>query len=195
MKRQATVERKTGETEIRVHLNLDGTGRYDITTGLPFMDHMLAQVARHGLFDMDVRARGDTEVDGHHTVEDLGITLGDCFKKAVGEGRGIRRFGSATVPLHEALTCVSLDVSGRPHLSFKMNLPRDKVGDFDVELAEEFFNGFVSHAGVTLHVRLLAGANAHHILESAFKAFARALDSGTRIDERVSGIPSTKGLL
>jgi len=195
MKREANIQRKTRETDINIVLHLDGEGKYEISTGLPFMDHMLSQVARHGLFDLEIRAKGDTEVDGHHTVEDVGITLGECFKKALGEGRGIRRFGTATVPLNEALTSVSLDISGRSHLSFNMRLPKEKVGEFDVELVEEFFNAFASHAGITLHIRRLSGSNLHHILESAFKAFARALDSGTRIDERVSGIPSTKGVL
>lgn len=195
MKRKGNHYRKTKETEIEVLITLDGEGKDDIQTGIPFMDHMLAQISRHGLFDLKVKAVGDTEIDGHHTVEDLGITLGEAFKLALGDGKGIRRFGTASIPLDEALTSVSLDISGRPHLSFHGSLPKEKVGDFDVELVEEFFRAFTSKAGITLHIRLLSGNNLHHIIESIFKSFARALDEGTRLDERVKGVPSTKGVL
>ncbi|MBI5184986.1 MAG: imidazoleglycerol-phosphate dehydratase HisB [Nitrospinae bacterium] len=195
MKREGKHYRKTKETEIDVRLVLDGEGRYEIHTGIPFMDHMLAQLSRHGLFDLEINAKGDTEIDGHHTVEDLGITLGESFKKALGEGKGIRRFGMASIPLDEALASVSLDISGRAHLSFPGGLPKEKVGNFDVELVEEFFRSFTSNAGITLHIRLLSGNNLHHILESIFKSFARALDEGTRFDERVKDVPSTKGVL
>ena len=194
-KREGSRRRKTKETDIEIEINLDGAGRYEINTGVPFMDHMLAQVARHGLFDMKVSAKGDTEIDGHHTVEDVGISLGEAVKQALGDGKGIRRFGAASVPLNEALSSVSLDVSGRPFLVYDIKLPRDKVGDFDAELAEEFFRAFVASAGITLHIRLISGTNLHHILESIFKSFARALDHATQMDERVKDIPSTKGVL
>lgn len=194
-KREASRRRKTKETEIEVEIHLDGMGRYEINTGLPFLDHMLAQVARHGLFDMKVIAQGDTEIDGHHTVEDVGITLGEAFKQAMGDGKGIRRFGSASIPLNEALSSVSLDVSGRPFLVYDIKLAKDRVGDFDAELAEEFFHAFVANAGITLHIRLISGTNLHHILESIFKSFARALDYASQLDERVKDIPSTKGVL
>ncbi len=195
MKREAKTYRKTNETEIEAAIAIEGSGKYEIDTGVPFMDHMLAQIARHGLFDLDIKAKGDTEIDAHHTVEDLGITLGEAFKKAMGDSRGIRRFADASVPLNEALSSVSLDISGRPFLSYHVDIPKEKVGEFDVELAEEFFHAFVANAGITLHIRLISGTNLHHILESIFKSFARALDSGTQLDERVKGIPSTKGAL
>ena len=194
-KREGSRRRKTRETDIEIEINLDGAGRYEINTGVPFMDHMLAQVARHGLFDMKVSAKGDTEIDGHHTVEDVGISLGEAVKQALGDGKGIRRFGAASVPLNEALSSVSLDVSGRPFLVYDIKLSRDKGGDCDAELAEEFFRAFVASAGITLHIRLISGTNLHHILESIFKSFARALDHATQMDERVKDIPSTKGVL
>ena len=194
-KRVGSRRRKTKETDIEIEINLDGSGSYEINTGVPFMDHMLAQVARHGLFDMKVSAKGDTEIDGHHTVEDVGISLGEAVKQALGDGKGIRRFGAASVPLNEALSSVSLDVSGRPFLVYDIKLSKDKVGDFDTELAEEFFRAFVASAGITLHIRLISGTNLHHVLESIFKSFARALDHATQLDERVKDIPSTKGVL
>ncbi len=195
IKREANHNRKTNETEIEIQFSIDGNGKYEIDTGIPFLDHMLAQIARHGLFDLKVKAKGDIEIDGHHTVEDIGITLGKSFKKALGSGKGIRRFGTASVPLNEALISVSLDVSGRPFFVYDMNLPKEKVGDFDVELVEEFFQAFVANSGITLHIRFISGTNLHHILESTFKSFAKALDSGTQFDDRVKDIPSTKGTL
>lgn len=195
MNRLGKKHRKTNETEIEAEINLDGEGKHEIKTGIPFLDHMLCQIARHGLFDLKIKGQGDTEIDDHHTVEDIGITLGEAFKAAIGEGRGIQRFGMASVPLNEALTTVSLDISGRPFLSYNIDLPKEKVGGFDVELVEEFFHAFVAHSGITLHIHLVSGSNLHHIAESTFKSFARALDYGTRFDERVKDVPSTKGVL
>lgn len=193
--RQASVERNTKETQIRVTVNLDGTGVLKCETGLPFLDHMLDQVARHGLIDMDIHAVGDLEIDAHHTVEDLGITLGQAVYKAL-DRKGIRRYGHAYVPLDEALSRVVIDFSGRPGLEFHVPFTRGSVGGFDVDLFHEFFQGFVNHALVTLHIDTLRGHNAHHQIETVFKAFGRALRMAMEIDPRSSDvIPSTKGSL
>ena len=194
--RSATVKRDTKETQITVTLNLDGTGRSNLNTGLPFLDHMLDQVARHGMFDLDIEAQGDLHIDAHHTVEDVGITLGQAFTKALSDKRGIRRYGQAYVPLDEALSRVVLDCSGRPGLEFQVEFPRARVGDFDVDLFYEFFQGFINHALVTLHIDNLRGRNSHHIIETVFKAFGRALRMAVECDPRMEGIlPSTKGSL
>jgi imidazoleglycerol-phosphate dehydratase len=194
--RTATVTRKTAETEVAVTLNLDGTGKAKLATGVPFLDHMLDQVARHGMLDLDVAAKGDLHIDAHHTVEDIGITLGQAVAKAVGDKKGIRRFGHAYVPLDEALSRVVVDFSGRPGLEFHVPFTRGLIGEFDVDLVHEFFQGFVNHAQVTLHVDNLRGANAHHQAETAFKAFGRALRMAVEPDARAAGsVPSTKGTL
>lgn len=194
--RSAKVTRNTLETQIGVELNLDGTGKASFDTGLPFLDHMLDQVARHGLLDILVVARGDLHIDAHHTVEDLGITLGQAFSQAVGDKKGLTRYGHAYVPLDEALSRVVLDLSGRPGLAFNCNFVRSSIGDFDVDLFREFFQGFVNHAQVTLHIDNLAGGNAHHQAETIFKAFGRALRMALEADPRMAGMmPSTKGAL
>lgn len=195
--RTAEVSRETAETQIRVSLNLDGTGARQLDSGLPFLDHMLDQIARHGLIDLHVQAKGDLEIDAHHTVEDLGITLGQAFAKAIGDKRGVRRYGHAYVPLDEALSRVVVDLSGRPGLEFGVTWKRSMVGQFDLDLIHEFFQGFVNHAQVTLHVDNLKGENAHHQCETIFKAFARALRMAVEVDPRLSSdvIPSTKGAL
>ncbi|WP_058020638.1 imidazoleglycerol-phosphate dehydratase HisB [Pseudohongiella spirulinae] len=193
--RQASVERNTKETQIRASVNLDGTGELKCQTGLPFLDHMLDQIARHGLIDMDIHAVGDLEIDAHHTVEDLGITLGMAFNKAL-DRKGIRRYGHAYVPLDEALSRVVIDFSGRPGLEFHVPFTRASVGGFDVDLFYEFFQGFVNHALVTLHVDNLRGMNTHHQIETVFKAFGRALRMAMEIDPRSADVvPSTKGCL
>ena len=193
--RQAEVSRNTKETQIRVELNLDGSGVSKLDTGLPFLDHMLDQVARHGIFDLDVAAKGDLQIDAHHTVEDIGITLGQAFAKAVGDKQGVRRYGHAYVPLDEALTRVVVDLSGRPRLEFYIDFSRARIGEFDVDLIHEFFQGFINHAQVTLHIDNLRGDNAHHQAETAFKAFGRALRMAVEPDLRTQGVPSTKGSL
>jgi imidazoleglycerol-phosphate dehydratase len=194
--RTADLSRTTSETRIRVALNLDGSGRAQLATGIGFFDHMLEQIARHGLVDLTVEAQGDLHIDGHHTVEDVGITLGQAFAQAVGDKRGVRRYGHAYVPLDEALSRVVIDLSGRPGLVWEVPFTRAMVGEFDVDLAHEFFQGFVNHAGVTLHVDNLRGANAHHQCETVFKAFGRALRMAVEPDPRAAGsIPSTKGSL
>ena len=194
--RTATVTRKTAETDIAVTLNLDGTGKAKLATGVPFLDHMLDQVARHGMIDLDVAAHGDLHIDAHHTVEDVGITIGQAVAKALGGKRGIRRFGHAYVPLDEALSRVVVDFSGRPGLEFHVPFTRGLIGEFDVDLVHEFFQGFVNHAQVTLHVDNVRGANAHHQAETAFKAFGRALRMAVELDPRAAGtVPSTKGTL
>jgi len=195
MNRTSSVKRKTHETEIEIDLNIDGEGKYDISTKIPFLDHMLAQLARHGLFDLNIRAKGDVEIDFHHTVEDAGIVLGKAFKKALRDKKGIRRFGSAYVPLDEALALAVVDIAGRPYFVYEVDIPKEKVGEFDVELVEEFFQAFANNCGATLHIRLICGNNLHHIVESIFKAFAKALDQGSSIDNRIKEIPSTKGTL
>ena len=194
--RTATVTRKTAETDISVTLNLDGTGKAKLATGVAFLDHMLDQVARHGMVDLEVKAKGDLHIDAHHTVEDVGITIGQALAKAVGDKKGIRRFGHAYVPLDEALSRVVVDFSGRPGLEFHVPFTRGLIGEFDVDLVHEFFQGFVNHAQVTLHIDNLRGANAHHQAETAFKAFARALRMALEPDPRAAGaVPSTKGTL
>ncbi|MDO8312549.1 MAG: imidazoleglycerol-phosphate dehydratase HisB [Sideroxyarcus sp.] len=194
--RSANVTRNTLETKIAVELNLDGTGKVKLDTGLPFLEHMLDQVARHGLVDLQIIAKGDLHIDAHHTVEDIGITLGQAFNQAVGDKKGLRRYGHAYVPLDEALSRVVLDISGRPGLVFNCEFVRSNVGEFDVDLVREFFQGFVNHALVTLHIDNLAGDNAHHQAETLFKAFGRALRVALELDPRMSGVmPSTKGSL
>ena len=194
--RKASVERETLETRIKVGINLDGSGSSNLDTGLPFLDHMLDQVARHGLIDLEVEARGDLHIDGHHTVEDIGITLGQAFARAIGDKKGIRRYGHAYVPLDEALSRVVLDCSGRPGLEFHVAFPRARIGEFDVDLFHEFFQGFVNHALVTLHIDALRGVNAHHIAETVYKAFGRALRMALEPDPRLGdALPSTKGAL
>ena len=194
--RTAKVTRNTRETQIELALNLDGSGASDLETGLPFFEHMLTQVARHGLVDLTIRARGDLEVDAHHTVEDVGIVLGQAFAKAIGNKQGISRYGHAYVPLDEALSRAVIDLSGRPGLNYRCDYVRPRVGDFDVDLLREFFQGFVNHAQVTLHLDNLRGGNAHHQAETLFKAFGRALRTAVALDTRIEGqVPSTKGSL
>lgn len=194
--RTATVNRHTKETQIAVTVNLDGDGESDIHTGIPFFDHMLEQLARHGLIDLAIRAAGDLEVDAHHTVEDVGITFGQALREAWGDKRGIRRYGHAYVPLDEALSRVVIDCSGRPGLTFQVDFPRARVGEFDVDLVYEFFHGLINHALITLHVDTIRGRNAHHVIESVFKAFAKALRMACEPDPRSGTIvPSTKGTL
>ncbi len=194
--RKAEIARKTNETDIKLTLELDGTGKSEISTGCGFLDHMLTLFARHGRFDMSVSCKGDRYVDFHHTVEDIGIVLGDAFRKALGDMRGIVRYGSMILPMDEALIMTAVDISGRPHLSYGLEIPAQKVGEFDTELTEEFFLGFVRHAGVTLHIKQLAGTNSHHIIEGAFKSAARSLAAAVKIEEAYKNeIPSTKGVL
>jgi imidazoleglycerol-phosphate dehydratase len=194
--RSAALSRDTRETQIAVKLNLDGSGVAHFATSIPFLEHMLEQVARHGLIDLDVKASGDVHIDHHHTVEDIGITLGQAFDQAIGDKRGIVRYGHAYVPLDESLSRVVLDCSGRPGLEWHVEFPRARVADFDVDLFREFFQGFVNHAKVTLHVDALRGRNAHHIAETIFKAFGRALRMAAAVDPRVGdAMPSTKGVL
>ncbi|MCG6886755.1 MAG: imidazoleglycerol-phosphate dehydratase HisB [Proteobacteria bacterium] len=194
--RNATVKRDTLETQIEVTLNLDGTGRSEFNTGVPFLEHMLEQVARHGMLDMWIQASGDLHIDAHHTVEDIGITLGQAFAGAVGDKKGIRRYGHAYVPLDEALSRVVIDFSGRSGLVYGVDYPRARIGEFDVDLLGEFFQGFVNHAAVTLHIDVIRGRNAHHIAETIFKAFGRAVRMALEADPRMAGqMPSTKGSL
>ena len=194
--RRASVERNTKETRIAVSVDLDGTGKADLAIGIPFFEHMLDQVARHGMIDLDISARGDRDIDDHHTVEDTGITLGQAIAKAVGDKRGIRRYGHAYVPLDEALSRVVIDFSGRPGLEYGVKYPRARVGEFDIDLLQEFFQGLVNHAQITLHIDSIRGQNAHHIAETVFKAFGRALRMALEADPRLGeSIPSTKGSL
>ncbi len=194
--RKAKISRDTKETQITVSLDLDGTGKADLDIKIPFLEHMLDQVARHGMFDITIKAKGDLEIDAHHTVEDVGITLGQAFTKALGDKKGIRRYGHAYVPLDEALSRVVLDCSGRPGIEYTAKYPRARIGDFDVDLIFEFFQGFVNHSMITLHIDNIRGRNAHHIAETIFKAFGRALRMAVEIDPRMKGIlPSTKGSL
>ncbi|TYO98516.1 imidazoleglycerol-phosphate dehydratase [Geothermobacter ehrlichii] len=195
MSRTAKIDRKTLETEIRIELVLDGRGEHAVDTGVPFFDHMLVQIARHGFFDLQVAARGDLEIDAHHTVEDVGIALGEAFKQALGNKAGIRRYGRGTMPMHEALASVILDFSGRPHLVFNVAIPKAQIGNFETELVEEFFTAFCNHGGVNVHVNLAYGDNLHHIIEAIFKAFARALDEACSLDPRIDGVLSSKGKL
>jgi len=194
--RTATVKRDTLETQIEVNLNLDGGGTGVFDTGVPFLEHMLDQVARHGLVDLDIKAKGDTHIDDHHSVEDIGITLGQAFSEALTDKKGIRRYGHAYVPLDEALSRVVIDFSGRPGLEYGVTFSRARIGDFDVDLLSEFFQGFVNHAKATVHIDNIRGKNAHHIAETIFKAFGRALRMAIEADERMAGVmPSTKGSL
>jgi imidazoleglycerol-phosphate dehydratase len=194
--RSTKVSRNTLETRINIELNLDGSGKSKFDTGLPFLDHMMDQIARHGLLDLNILAKGDLHIDAHHTVEDIGITLGQAFNQAVGDKKGLRRYGHAYIPLDEALSRVVLDISGRPGLVFNCKFVRGNVGEFDVDLIKEFFQGFVNHALVTVHVDNLAGDNAHHQAETIFKAFGRALRMALELDPRMAGVmPSTKGTL
>lgn len=194
--RTAAMDRKTKETEVTVELNLDGTGSYDIETGIGFLDHMLEQLSRHSLIDLKVRCQGDLHIDGHHTTEDCGIVIGLAIKKALGDLKGITRYASADIPMDETLSSAALDISGRPFLVWNVNFSRDKIGDMDTELFEEFFRAFAFAAGMTLHVENLYGTNSHHIIESCFKATARALRQAVEIDPRkADAVPSTKGTL
>ena len=194
--RQASVERDTLETQIQVTVNLDGTGECKLDTGVPFLEHMLDQVARHGLIDLEIKAKGDLHIDAHHTVEDIGITIGQAVAQAIGDKKGIVRYGFAYVPLDEALSRVVIDFSGRPGLEYNVKFERSSIGDFDVDLFHEFFQGFINHANVTLHIDNLSGDNAHHIAETIFKAFGRAVRMAITADPRMQGVmPSTKGSL
>ena len=194
--RQAQVNRNTLETRIDLNVNLDGTGKSTLATGVPFLDHMLDQVARHGMIDLEIAAKGDLHIDAHHTVEDIGITLGQAFMQTIGDKKGLRRYGHAYVPLDEALSRVVVDLSGRPGMEFNVEFTRARIGEFDVDLIKEFFQGFVNHALVTLHIDNLSGSNAHHQAETIFKAFGRALRMAIEADPRAAGtIPSTKGSL
>ena len=194
--RQAEIQRKTNETEISVFLDIDGSGNSNIDTGVPFLDHMLHQISSHGLFDLNIKAKGDIEIDDHHTNEDVGIALGKAFSKSLGDRKGINRFGHFLAPLDEALIQVTLDCSGRPHLSYNLNIQSSKIGSYDTELVREFFIAFVNNSGITLHINQLQGVNAHHIVEASFKAFSRAVRMATEIDKRRSEtIPSSKGML
>ncbi len=196
MQRTAEIERNTAETQIKVRVNLDGKGDATLATGVPFLEHMLDQIARHGLIDLEIEAKGDLHIDGHHTVEDIGITVGQALAQALGDKQGIRRYGHAYVPLDEALSRVVIDLSGRAGLEFQVDFPRARIGEFDTELVYEFFQGLVNHAGMTLHVDCLRGRNAHHIAETVFKAFGRALRMALEADPRMEGsVPSTKGAL
>jgi imidazoleglycerol-phosphate dehydratase len=195
MSRRAIVERETRETKIRVEIDLDGTGVHEVKTPLPFLSHMLDQLGRHGMFDLRVDATGDTQIDGHHTTEDVAIVLGQAVQKALGDKRGIRRYGSATLPMDEACVTCALDLSGRPYFVWRVPLPKAKVGEFDTELAEVFFEGFARGANANLHMHLVEGQVLHHIIEICFKAFARALRDAVELDPRSSSVPSTKGTL
>lgn len=195
MDRTAEITRETRETQIRLCLNLDGNGTSNINTGVGFLDHMLELFAKHGFFDLEIEAEGDLHVDAHHTTEDVGICLGQAIKKAVGDKAGMRRFGSFTVPMYESLAHVDLDICGRPYLHYETPLNYGKIGEFDIELAEEFFHGFVNNSGTTLHINVPYGTNQHHIIEAIFKAVAKALDIATQIDNRITGVHSTKGSL
>ena len=195
MDRQATVERRTRETDISVELRLDGSGEAQVETGIPFFDHLLDSFARHGLFDLRVRAKGDLQVDQHHTVEDVGIVLGQTLRKAIGDGAGLRRFGSARIPMADARITVDLDLSNRPYLVYRVELPRDWVGNFDAALVEDFLYAFCTNGGVDLHVEKSYGHNVHHVVEGIFKGLGRALDAATTVDPRIKGVLSTKGSL
>lgn len=195
MSRTAIIERTTSETDISVRLNVDGTGESSIDTGVGFFDHMLTLFAKHGLFDLVISAKGDLQVDGHHTVEDVGICLGQAFREALGTKEGIARYGFFILPMDEALATVAVDISGRPFLAYNLDMTSSKVGGFDTDLTHEFFQAFITNAGVSMHVRLQAGTNPHHVTEAVFKAFARAMDVATTVDQRITGVQSTKGML
>jgi imidazoleglycerol-phosphate dehydratase len=195
MGRTGTVERKTKETEIIAAVDIEGSGKAEIETGMPFFNHMLDSFSRHGLFDIKLQAKGDLEVDYHHTVEDVGLALGEAFKKALGDKQGIRRFGEASCPLDETLAKVVIDLSGRPYLSYNVKIRPGRVGSFDTDLPREFYAAFSNQLGVNLHIDVIRGENPHHIIEACFKAFARAMDMATGFDERISGVLSTKGSL
>ncbi len=195
MSRTASVERVTKETCIKLSIDLDGSGKGAICTSVPFLDHMLDLFARHGLFDLEIEARGDIDIDFHHTVEDIGIVLGQAIREALGDKKGIRRYGQATVPMDETLASVATDLSGRPYLVYHVTLPKVKIGEFDVELAREFFQALVNNLGANLHINVMYGDNVHHILEACFKATARALDTATQVDPRIQGVMSTKGTI
>ncbi len=193
--RKGKIARKTGETDIVVEVNIDGSGLYELDSGLPFFDHMLTMLAKHGLMDLTIACKGDTEVDGHHSVEDIGIALGEAFKAALGDKAGICRYATQHLPMDEALVMVSLDISGRPFLVYDVEFQTERTGDFEACLLEEFLRGFAFAAGITLHVQKVYGGNTHHIIEAVMKGLARALDQATKLDPRVQGIPSTKGAL
>jgi imidazoleglycerol-phosphate dehydratase len=194
-KREAEITRRTRETQIHLKLNVDGTGEYNINTGVGFLDHMLELFARHSFIDLTLQVQGDLQVDFHHTVEDVGICLGEAFEQALADKAGIHRFGTFSAPMCEAIAHISLDICGRPYLIYNTPLDGGKVGEFDIELVEEFLHAFVNNSGITLHISVPYGSNRHHIIEAIFKATARALDQATSFDERVSGVPSTKGVL
>jgi len=195
MVRKAEVKRSTTETDIAIAVKIDGKGSAKISSGIPFLDHMISLVAKHGFFDIELKAKGDIDVDFHHTVEDVGICLGQAFKKALGDKQGIRRYGDVTVPMIDALAAVVLDISARSNLVYRVTQSKAKVGEFDTELVEEFFRAFSTHLGVDLHINVFYGDNTHHIIEAVFKAFAKALDQATMIDDRIKGVLSTKGKL
>ena len=195
MARSGTIKRKTKETDISVELELDGGGKAEIETGMPFFDHMLDSFTRHGFFDIRIKAKGDVQVDYHHSVEDVGLALGQAFKKALGEKQGIRRFGEASCPLDETLAQVVVDISGRPYLSYNVKIRPGRVGDFDTDLPHEFFAAFANQLGMNLHMDVIRGENPHHIIEACFKSFARAMDMATQLDGRIQGVLSTKGSL
>ena len=195
MSRKAVVERITKETQIKMALDIDGTGEAKVCTSVPFLDHMLNLFARHGLFDLEVEARGDIDIDFHHTVEDIGIVMGEALKQAMGDKQGIRRYGQASVPMDETLASVAVDLSGRPYLVYNVRLPKVKIGDFDVELVREFFQALTNNLAANIHVNVMYGENVHHIIEACFKALARALDLATQQDQRIAGVMSTKGKL
>ena len=195
MSRKASIERITRETQIKLALEIDGTGEAKVCTSVPFLDHMLDLFTRHGLFDLKVEAKGDIDIDFHHTVEDIGIVLGQAFREALGDKKGIRRYGQASVPMDETLASVAIDLSGRSYMVYNVMLPKIKIGEFDVELAREFFQAFANNAGANLHINVMYGDNVHHILEACFKGMARALDQATQLDSRIEGVMSTKGKL
>lgn len=195
MARSTTVNRKTKETDIRMILNIDGTGQADVSTGIGFLDHMLEGFCRHGFFDLKCKVDGDLHVDGHHSVEDVGIVLGQAIKEAIGDKKGICRYGFFLLPMDESLALCAVDLSGRPYLAFDCQFPAQRVGDLDTELVREFFYALSYSAGMNLHIRMLSGGNTHHMIEAIFKAFAKALDQACGLDERVTGVPSTKGVL
>ena len=195
MTRESQIERTTNETSIKLSLRLEGKGKSKINTGIPFFDHMLNLFSRHGLFNLAVTGKGDIEVDYHHTVEDIGICLGEAFRKALGDMKGITRYGNAVVPMIEALASVTVDISARPHLVYNVSIKNEKIGKFDVELVEEFFRAFSQSSGVCVHINVKYGSNAHHVVEAVFKAFGRAMSEAVRIDPRIQDVPSTKGIL